>query len=173
MKTPYTMHNQVLECVSSAGYLGVDFSDNLNCNTHINRITSNANKFLGFIKRNIRRKHPGVHEGALQTIVWPQIEYGSTVWSPYTQSCSSKIEMVQCRPVPLDLNRYFSYKVSQKYIHNLVGDHRTRDGQMLVPHILQNNGLVTVLLPTYFQRTTPWPIPPPRNTSDPHRILFL
>ena len=29
----------------------------LNFNTHINRISSNANKSLGFIKRNIETKH--------------------------------------------------------------------------------------------------------------------
>ena len=38
MKTPCTMHNQVLEWVSSARYLGVGISANLNFNTHINRV---------------------------------------------------------------------------------------------------------------------------------------
>ena len=64
IQTPYTMHNQVLESISSARYLGVDLSVNLNFNTHINRITSNANKSLGFLKPNIRCKHPGVREAS-------------------------------------------------------------------------------------------------------------
>ena len=53
IKTSYTMHNQTLNSVSASRYLGVDLSTNMNFNTHINRITSNANKSLGFIKRNI------------------------------------------------------------------------------------------------------------------------
>ena len=71
IKTSYTMHNQTLDSVSAARYLGVDLSTNMNFNTHINRITSNANKSLGFIKRNIKTKHPGVREAAYKTIVRP------------------------------------------------------------------------------------------------------
>ena len=78
------MHNQVLDIVSSVGYLGVDLSTKLNLNTHIQRISSNPNKSLGYIKRNIRPKHPGVREAAYKTLVRPQLEYGSTVWSIYT-----------------------------------------------------------------------------------------
>ena len=84
MKIPYTMHNQGLEFVSSARYLGVDISANLKFNAHIKRITSSTKKSLGFIKRNIKCKHPGVCEAAYKTIVRPQLEYGSTVWSPCT-----------------------------------------------------------------------------------------
>ena len=70
----------------STRYLGVDLSTNISSNTHINRITSNANKSLGFIKRNIKIKHKVVCEVAYQTIVHLQLEYGSTVWSPYSQT---------------------------------------------------------------------------------------
>ena len=41
IKTSYAMHNQTLDIVSVARYLGVDLSTNMNFNTHINRITSN------------------------------------------------------------------------------------------------------------------------------------
>ena len=68
IKTLYTMHNQTLDSVSVARYLGVELSTNMNFNTHINRITY-ANKSLGFIKRNIKTKHPGVREAAYKTIV--------------------------------------------------------------------------------------------------------
>ena len=54
-------------------YLGVHLSTNLNFNTHIKRISSNANKLLGFIKRNIKTKHTGAPES-----------HNSTVWSPCT-----------------------------------------------------------------------------------------
>ena len=79
----YTMHNQILASVDTARYLEVDLSGNLNFNTHIDRITSNATKTLGFLKRNIGTKHLGVREAAYKTLLKHQIEYASTVWSPF------------------------------------------------------------------------------------------
>ena len=79
IKVTYTMHNQVLDSVSSARYLGVDLSTNLNFNSHIQGISANVNKSFGYIKRNIRPKHSGVREAAYKTLVRSQLEYGSTV----------------------------------------------------------------------------------------------
>ena len=50
------MHNQELESVDAAKYLGVTISKDLSWNTHINNITSNANKTLGFVKRMLSLK---------------------------------------------------------------------------------------------------------------------
>ena len=104
-KTPYSMHGQVLDSVSSARYLGVDLSINLNFNSHFHRISSNANKSLGYIKRNVKPKHPGVRETAYLTLVCPQLEYGSTVWSPYTRA-----EAAQRRAIRWTLNNYSPYE---------------------------------------------------------------
>ena len=53
-----TIHNKTGESVSSARYLGVALSTNLSFNTHINRLTSNENKFLvssnAMSKQNIK-----------------------------------------------------------------------------------------------------------------------
>lgn len=56
INTVYTLHGQVLEVVTSAKYLGVDISSGLSWNSHIDRITANANRTLAFVKRNIRTK---------------------------------------------------------------------------------------------------------------------
>ena len=72
------------------------------------------NKSLGFIKRNIKTKHPGVRETAYKTIVRPQLEYASPVWGPYTQSNIYKVEMVQRRAIRWILNNFSPYdSVSQ------------------------------------------------------------
>ena len=92
IKTSYTMHKQTLDSVSAARYLRVDLSTNMNFNTNIYRITSNANKSLDFIKRNIKTNHPGVREAAYKTIVGPQLEYASPVWGLYTQSNIYKVD---------------------------------------------------------------------------------
>ena len=52
--TQYTLHNCILESVSSAKYLGVDISSDLSWDTHINRISKKANNTLGFLRRNIK-----------------------------------------------------------------------------------------------------------------------
>ena len=48
----YRLHSQVPETVISAKYLGFDVSSGLIWNSHIDRITGNANKTLGFLKLN-------------------------------------------------------------------------------------------------------------------------
>ena len=57
INTVYRLHGQVLDVVSSAKYLGVDISGGLSWNSNIDRITGNANRTLGYIKRNIKTKN--------------------------------------------------------------------------------------------------------------------
>ena len=49
------MNGQELESVKSHPYLGVELTQSLNWNNHINNITTKANRSLGFIKRNLKR----------------------------------------------------------------------------------------------------------------------
>ena len=78
-------------------YLGIDISHNLSWETHINRITKKANQTLGFLRRNIKVKSESLRASAYKTLVRPQLEYGSEVWAPYTQSQIDHIESVQRR----------------------------------------------------------------------------
>ena len=50
----YTLHDQILEVVTSARYLGL--TSPVACPVHIDRITGNANRRLGYIRRNIKTK---------------------------------------------------------------------------------------------------------------------
>ena len=85
IKHNYILHGHILETVPSAKYLGVDLSEDLTFNTHINRICTTANRTLGFLKRNIQTKNKKVKETAYKTLVRPQVEYSSPVWLPYTK----------------------------------------------------------------------------------------
>ena len=49
----YSLHNPVLENVSSAKYLGITVTDDLDWGQHINNVTSKATKTLGFLRRNL------------------------------------------------------------------------------------------------------------------------
>ena len=110
IKNKYTMHGQVLDSIDHARYLGVDISSDLNFSHHVNRITANASKSLGFLKRNIKTKHPGIREAAYKATVRPQVEYASSVWSPYTKKDIYKVEMVQRRATRWILSSYSPYQ---------------------------------------------------------------
>ena len=90
-------------------YLGVSITKDLCWNTHINQIASKANRTLGFVKRNVRKTNQSVKELAYKTLVWPQFEYASTVWSPYTKQNIQKIEMVQWQAARWVLDSYSTY----------------------------------------------------------------
>ena len=53
LQTQFTLYGHVLQAVSSAKYLELDISSDLSWNTHVDTITANANKSLGFIKFNV------------------------------------------------------------------------------------------------------------------------
>ena len=96
-QTIYYLHGCALESVSSAKYLGVTVSEDLSWSDHINNITKKANQTLGFIKRNIRVHNRDLKSTAYKTLVRPQLEYASTVWSPHTDQDIGKLESVQRR----------------------------------------------------------------------------
>ncbi len=100
-KTPidtcYLLHNTKLDSVTSAKYLGVTISNDLTWNTHIDNITKKANQTLGFLRRNIKVHSEPLKSTAYKTLVRPQLEYSSTVWSPHTESSISQIESIQRR----------------------------------------------------------------------------
>ncbi|MEW8548727.1 MAG: reverse transcriptase family protein, partial [Candidatus Thiodiazotropha sp.] len=106
INTVYTLHGQVLEAVTSARYLGVDISNNLSWNTHVDRVAANANRSLGFVKRNLKTKSPKIREMAYQTLVRPQLEYASAIWDPHTKEKTHKIEMVQRRAARWTMSDY-------------------------------------------------------------------
>lgn len=95
--TQYYLHGVLLESVTSAKYLGVDISSDLSWDTHINKSTKKANQTLGFLRRNVKVKSEPLKSIAYQTLVRPQLEYSSEVWSPHSQTLINQLESVQRR----------------------------------------------------------------------------
>jgi hypothetical protein len=102
----YTLHGTSLEHVKSAKYLGVTFSSDLRWNTHINNITSKANRTLGFIRRNLQINNQQLKTNAYNTLVRPQLEYASTVWDPHTTNNITNLEKIQRRAARYVTNRW-------------------------------------------------------------------
>ena len=85
IKFPYKLHNEAMENVKSAKYLGITTTSDLNWNKHIATVTSKANKALDFVKRNIHSSSELVKTRAYQAIVRPSFEYATCVWDSHTQ----------------------------------------------------------------------------------------
>ena len=77
----YTLHNQTLENVQSAKYLGITITDNMDCCQHVSEISSKATKTLGFLRRNLAFVPRSTKEVAYKTLVRPKLEYAAHVWS--------------------------------------------------------------------------------------------
>lgn len=106
LKYTYTLHNHILESVTSAKYLGLTLQSNLKWDKHIDDITSKGNKMLGFIKRNIKTPNQQIKSQAYRALVRPKLEYSCTVWDPHTSESINKIEMVQRRAARYACNDY-------------------------------------------------------------------
>jgi hypothetical protein len=77
--------------------LGVDISENLTCVAHRDRTSKKAIQILGFLRRNIKIKSQSIKSIAYQTLVRPQLQYSSEVWSPYTNTQIDQIKHFQRR----------------------------------------------------------------------------
>ncbi|KAK3095451.1 hypothetical protein FSP39_014814 [Pinctada imbricata] len=80
----YILHNHILESVDHAKYLGITLQSDLKWNTHYDNIISNANKTLGFLKRNLQTSNTEIKSRAYQALIRPKLEYSCTVWDPHT-----------------------------------------------------------------------------------------
>ena len=150
-KSRYMLHGQILETVNDAKYLGVTISSDLNWNKHVNLVTSKATRTLNFIKRNIPCKNPKVREFAYKALVRPQLEYSSSVWSPYTQQNINHIEMIQRRAARWVNHDYSSYSSVTSMIRQLgwrtLQDRRS-DARLTMFYKIVN-GLVAIPMPSY------------------------
>ena len=93
----YKLGDHILEEVSNYPYLGVNISNNLSRSTHINNITSSANRSLGFIRRNLYACPKSIKQTAYMSLVRPLVEYSSSVWDPHQKDLISEIERIQKR----------------------------------------------------------------------------
>ena len=65
-----------------------------------------ANIMLGFLRRNLRINNSDTKAAAYKTVVQPNLEYCTSVWSPYTAAGKRKFEMVQRRAARYATNHY-------------------------------------------------------------------
>ena len=79
----YSQHQQMLEQVRSAKYLGLTITDNLEWGQHVSEISCKATKTLGFLQSHWALAPRHTKEIAYKTLVHPQLVYVAPIWHPY------------------------------------------------------------------------------------------
>lgn len=103
----YTLNHSNLNHVSSYKYLGVYISNNFSWNTHVDYITNNANRTLGYLRRNFSLAPTDLKLLLYKTLVRPKLEYASSIWDPHTNCLIDSIEAIQNRSARFILSNFF------------------------------------------------------------------
>ena len=82
----YSLHQQTLEQVRSAKYLGLTITDDLEWGQHVSEISCQATKTLCFLRRNLALAPRHTKEVAYKTLVRPQLKYAAPIWHPYNET---------------------------------------------------------------------------------------
>ena len=94
-KYSYSLHNQTLEQVTSAKYLGITITDNLDWGQHVSDVSTKATQTLGFLPWNLALAPRETKDVAYKILIRPKLEYASPVWNPYSKSQVYQVEKVQ------------------------------------------------------------------------------
>ena len=96
LRSTYSIHNEQLENVTNAKYLGVTINKNLKWNTHIDSICKKAEQKQRFLQRNMRKCSRNMRIKAYQTYIQPIVNYASPVWNPVgSKLLIDKVENIQ------------------------------------------------------------------------------
>ena len=91
----YVFCGQTLDKKSSQPYLGVTIDSKLSWAEHINNTVNNANRTLGFLRRNLWFCPKDIKTTAYTALVRPKLEYATCAWDPYKVGQIKKLEGVQ------------------------------------------------------------------------------
>ena len=101
----YSLHNQTLENVKSAKYLGATITNNMDLGQHISEIHYKATRAFGFLCWNLAFAVKSIlKEVEYKTLVRLKLEYVALFWSTY-----SKCQIIQDGS-PLNLHEMVKHK---------------------------------------------------------------
>lgn len=118
----YHLNEYQLSEVPSVKDLGIIVDKKLSFSCHVDKITSQAFKTLGFLFRTGKEfKNVYTLMHIFKTLVRPILEYGCIIWSPHTQQMIDRVENIQRK-----FCKFLSY-----YMYTQ-GTHLTTDGVQLL-----------------------------------------
>ena len=91
----YFLHNTLIQNVKSHPYLGVEISNDLKWDHHIDKIVSKANKVRGMLSRVLNTADTKTRMVAYKTLIRSNLEYACQVWDPFLQKDIKTLEKVQ------------------------------------------------------------------------------
>ena len=152
--TYYKLHNEELDRVNSATYLGLELTENLSWNRHIENSCNKATKTRSFLRRNLNVNNVNAKETAYKGLVRPTSEYCCAVWDPHYKKHMHMLEMVQRRPARFVLHRYHNTSsvtdMLQQLKWDLLCQRRARIRLAMLYKI--QHGLVALSLPSMIHR---------------------
>ena len=104
----YSIGLQPINWVTKMKYLGIVINSKLNWTDHCQKIVQQASLSLNRLRRAMYGCYDTAKSLAYKALVRPCLEYGSTVWSPYTIKNINLLESVQRRAARWIKSRYDS-----------------------------------------------------------------
>lgn len=102
----YHLKDIPLQSVVSYKYLGVHITYDLSWKTHTEYVINNANRTLGYIRRNFNIAPSSLRLFLYKTLVRPKLEYAASVWDPGLESLIKAIEVIQNTAARFILGNY-------------------------------------------------------------------
>jgi len=93
----YEMEGQTLEAVQQERDLGVIITKDMKASQQCRQAYSKANKMLGIINRTVDYKSREVLLKLYKSLVRPQLEFCTAVWSPHYKKDKELLERIQHR----------------------------------------------------------------------------
>ena len=94
-----------LESIKEYSYLGVTLHHGMSWIPHINNVCNKANRWLGFLKRNLHHCLSGLKEMADKQLILPCLGYFAAIWDPFHHNLIYQLEMIQHRTTCFVLNQ--------------------------------------------------------------------
>lgn len=107
----YVLGDEIIEEVDRYKYLGVVLTSDMTWINHINTISSDTARTLGYIRRCLNAAPPKLRKLAYETFIRPKLEYASTIWNPHQNYLITRLEAIQNRATRYILSNY-DYKNS-------------------------------------------------------------
>lgn len=102
----YYLDSIALDSVSSYQYLGVNITSNLTWNIHIEHIINNANRMLGYLRRNFAKASSSLKLLLYKILIRSKLEYALSISDPSFNNLVNSLKMVQNNSVRFILSNY-------------------------------------------------------------------
>lgn len=73
---------------------------------HVEYITNNANRTLGYLRRNFASAPTSLKLTMFKTLVRPKLEYACAIWDPAHSNLINSLESIQNRAARFILSNY-------------------------------------------------------------------